>query len=192
MSPGSGEEGAKDAQHPAAEGAEAAEAAEVIGAAEAAEAVQPTGAAEDAELAEVAELAAELQRVLLVSSRILRSQTASDAVSAPQFSVLAYLQRAGESTPGALADFEHVSPPVMTRILGRLEEAELVERAAHPGDGRQVRVTLTDQGLQVVLAGREQRDAWLRARLGEATAVQRSGLREASTLLRQILIPPRH
>ena len=72
---------------------------------------------------ETAELAAELQRVLLVSSRILRSHTSSDAVSAPQFSVLAYLQRTGESTPGALAEFEHVSPPVMTRILGRLEKA---------------------------------------------------------------------
>src|SRR5699024_10891229 len=56
------------------------------------------------------ELAADLQRVLLVSSRILRSHTASEEVSAPQFSVLAYLQRTGESTPGALAEFDHVSP----------------------------------------------------------------------------------
>lgn len=176
MSPGIGEESARDAQDPAAEAAEAADA------------VEPADAAG---LAEVAELAAELQRVLLVSSRILRSHTASEAVSIPQFSVLAYLQRAGESTPGALADFEHVSPPVMTRILGRLEEAGLVGRAAHPGDGRQVRVTLTEEGLQVVLAGREQRDAWLRARLGEATPEQRNGVRDASTLLRQILIPPR-
>ena len=68
--------------------------------------------------AEVAELAAELRRVLLVSSRILRSRTASDDVSASQFSVLAFLDRSGESTPGALAEFEHVTPPVMTRILG--------------------------------------------------------------------------
>ncbi|MGO1257607.1 MAG: MarR family winged helix-turn-helix transcriptional regulator [Brachybacterium sp.] len=174
MSPGIGEADARDPQRPLAEGVEA------------------SGRVDAAEATQVAELAAELQRVLLVSSRILRSHTASDAVSAPQFSVLAYLQRAGESTPGALADFEHVSPPVMTRILGRLEEAGLVERAAHPGDGRQVRVTLTEEGLQVVLAGREQRDAWLRARLGEATPAQRDGLRDASTLLRQILIPPRH
>lgn len=47
---------------------------------------------------EIAELAAELQRLLLVSSRILRSHTASHAVSASQFSVLAHLDRAGEST----------------------------------------------------------------------------------------------
>lgn len=140
---------------------------------------------------ETAELAAELQRVLLVSSRILRSHTSSDAVSAPQFSVLAYLQRTGESTPGALAEFEHVSPPVMTRILGRLEKAGLVERAAHPEDGRQVRVTLTGEGQDVVRAGRAKRDAWLRSRIEAAPAEERAALCEASRVLRAILIPPR-
>ncbi|MGP9537393.1 MarR family winged helix-turn-helix transcriptional regulator [Brachybacterium sp. AOP43-C2-M15] len=155
-----------------------------------------TGAARPADLAgptevEVGELAAELQRVLLVSSRILRSQTASEDVSVPQFSVLAFLQRAGESTPGALADFEHVSPPVMTRTLGRLEGAGLVHRTAHPGDGRQVRVTLTAAGEQVVLAGRERRDAWLRSRIEAAAPAEREALREAARVMRGILIPPR-
>jgi DNA-binding MarR family transcriptional regulator len=140
---------------------------------------------------EVVELATDLRRVLLVSSRILRSHTASDDISASQFSVLAYLQRTGESTPGALADFEHVSPPVMTRILGRLEEQGLVRRAAHPGDGRQVQVTLTADGEQAVLAGRAERDAWLRSRVEAATPAEREGLREAAELLRRLLVPRR-
>lgn len=140
---------------------------------------------------EVTELAGELRRLLLVSSRILRSHTASEEVSASQFSVLAYLQREGESTPGALADFEHVSPPVMTRILGRLEEAGLVRRAAHPGDGRQVRVTLTDTGEQVVRQGRAERDAWLRSRLQAAGPEERRTLREATALLRRTLVERR-
>lgn len=148
-------------------------------------------AADRAADADAVDLAAELQRVLLVSSRILRSHTASEVVSAPQFSVLAYLQRAGESTPGALAEFEHVSPPVMTRSLGRLERAGLVRRAAHPGDGRQVRVTLTEEGEQLVLAGRERRHDWLRSRIDGATPAQREALREASEVLRALLIPPR-
>lgn len=138
-----------------------------------------------------AELASELQRVLLVSSRVLRSRSASELVSVPQFSVLAYLQRAGESTPGALADFEHVSPPVMTRTLGRLEEQGLVTRSAHPGDGRQVQVTLTEAGEQVVLAGRERRNAWLRDRLEERSETDREALAEAARILREILIASR-
>jgi DNA-binding MarR family transcriptional regulator len=141
--------------------------------------------------AEIAELAADLQRLLLVSSRILRSHTASQAVSASQFSVLARLDRAGESTPGVLADFEHVSPPVMTRVLGRLEAAGLVHRSAHPEDGRQVRVTLTDEGRELVRAGRAERDAWLRSRLDGTSASERAELQEATALLRRTLVPPR-
>ncbi|MFC7458411.1 MarR family winged helix-turn-helix transcriptional regulator [Brachybacterium sp. GCM10030267] len=149
------------------------------------------GATSDVSVGDVAELAAELRRVLLVSSRILRSHTASEDVSASQYSVLAYLQRTGQSTPGALADFEHVTPPVMTRILGRLEEAGMVTRAAHPGDGRQVRVTLTDAGEQVVLRGRAERDEWLRSRIQEAGPEERDTLREAAELLRRTLIERR-
>lgn len=135
-----------------------------------------------------AQLASELRRVLLVSSRILRSHTAADDVSASQYSVLAYLQRTGESTPGTIAEFEHVSPPVMTRILGRLEEAGLVHRDTHPEDGRQVRVTLTDLGEDVVIRGRRERDNWLRSRLGDVTAAERHTLEEAVMILRRRLI----
>ena len=134
------------------------------------------------------ELASELRRVLLVSSRVLRSHTASDEVSASQYSVLAYLQRSGEpATPGALAAFEHVSPPVMTRLLARLEEAGLVERGAHPQDGRQVLITLTPAGEELVVRGRRERDEWLRARLGEIDAEERGTLREAVEILRRAL-----
>ena len=150
-----------------------------------------TAQPDQAEQAEIAELAVELQRLLLVSSRILSSHTASQAVSASQFSVLAHLDRAGESTPGALADFEHVSPPVMTRVLGRLGRAGLVDRTAHPEDGRQVRVTLTAAGRELVRAGRAERDAWLRSRLDGISAAERESLREATALLRRTLVPPR-
>ena len=105
--------------------------------------------------------------------------------------MLAHLDRAGESTPGTLADFEHVSPPVMTRVLGRLVEAGLVGRSAHPEDGRQVRVTLTDRGRELVRAGRAERDAWLRSRLDGISAAERESLREATALLRRTLVPPR-
>ncbi|MGP5077845.1 MarR family winged helix-turn-helix transcriptional regulator [Brachybacterium alimentarium] len=155
-----------------------------------ADAAPPPSAAEGTAQEEVAELAADLRRVLLVSSRVLRARTASDDVSASQYSVLAYLQRTGPSTPGTLADFEHVSPPVMTRLLGRLQAAGFVDRVAHPGDGRQVQVTLTTIGEEVVVRGRAERDAWLRSRIEAAGPAQQESLRAATELLRDTLFSP--
>src|SRR5690625_7858460 len=76
----------------------------------------------------------------------------------------------------------------MTRILGRLEEAGLVLRDAHPGDGRQVRVTLTAQGQEAVDRGRRERDEWLRSRIGAADDAERRTLWTAAQILRRNLI----
>ncbi|MEE1619048.1 MarR family winged helix-turn-helix transcriptional regulator [Brachybacterium sp. J153] len=138
-----------------------------------------------------AELAADLRRSLLVSSRVLRSRTSSEEISASQFSVLAYLQREGDATPGVLADFERVTPPVMTRMLRRLEDAGHVTRSAHPRDGRQVLVTLTDQGRRLVETGRAERDAWLRSRIATADPEDREILRRAAQVLRELLVEHR-
>src|SRR5699024_890715 len=140
---------------------------------------------------DAAELAAELRRVLLVSSRILRSHTASDEISASQYSVLASLQRAGESTPGAIAAFEHVGPPVMTPILGGLEAAGLMLGDAHPGDGRPVRVTLTDAGPEADHRGRRERDARLRSRVGATDQAERRTVWEAAQILHGNLVQRR-
>lgn len=143
------------------------------------------GTSEGGTSEEDAELAAQLRAVLLVSSRILRTRTADDRVSASQFSVLAYLQRNGEATPGAIAAFEHVSPPVMTRILRRLEADGLVVRCSDPEDGRQVLVSLTEKGDDVVARGRRERDAWLSTRIGDISVHERQTLREATEILRR-------
>lgn len=137
------------------------------------------------------QLAADLQRLLLVSSRILRTRTASQDISASQFSVLAYLHRSGGSTPGAIAAFERVSPPVITRMLVRLEQMGLLVRRPHPEDGRQVWVTLTDHGVQAVLAGREERNAWLRERIAAASPAEREEIAAASEVLTRTLLERR-
>ncbi|HIY24948.1 MAG TPA: MarR family transcriptional regulator [Candidatus Brachybacterium merdigallinarum] len=138
-----------------------------------------------------------MRRLLLVSSRILRTRTSSEQISASQYSVLAFLDRSGSATPGAIAEFEHVSPPVMTRTLDRLETAGLVARAAHPGDGRQVLVTLTATGADLVHRGRQERDDWLSSRIEATDPAERDALDAAVDLLTRTLIerpdstPPR-
>jgi MarR family transcriptional regulator, transcriptional regulator for hemolysin len=53
-----------------------------------------------------------------------------------QCSVLAHLARHEGIQQGGLAEILEVEPITLTRILDRLEEAELVERRAHPTDRR--------------------------------------------------------
>ncbi|UQN31012.1 MarR family winged helix-turn-helix transcriptional regulator [Brachybacterium kimchii] len=138
--------------------------------------------------AHVDDIVADLHRVLLVSSRRLRSRAASDEVSVAQFSVLAYLHREGEATPGRVADFERVSPPVMTRIIARLEEAGWVARRPHPGDRRQVLLALTEAGATIVEEGRRARSAWLRERVDGLDDTQLGQLETAARMLRDVLL----
>lgn len=138
--------------------------------------------------AHVDDVVADLHRVLLMSSRRLRSRAASDEVSVAQFSVLAYLHREGEATPGRVADFERVSPPVMTRMIGRLEEAGWVARRPHPGDRRQVLLGLTTAGAAIVEEGRRARSAWLRERVDALDDPRLGDLEAAARLLRDVLL----
>ncbi|MEM7341358.1 MAG: MarR family transcriptional regulator [Actinomycetota bacterium] len=70
-----------------------------------------------------------------------------------EFDVLATLRRAGaphQLTPGELLRSMMVTSGAMTNRIRRLEQRGLVARVAHPDDGRQVLVTLTQDGLQTV------------------------------------------
>jgi DNA-binding MarR family transcriptional regulator len=131
-------------------------------------------------------LAAELRTALLKSARRVRAERSAEEVSAGQFSVLAYLDRAGPVTPRAIAEFERVRPPSVTRTLATLQALGLVERAGHPDDGRQVLVQVTPAGRDVVRETRSRRDAWLARRLAELDPVERELLAAATDVLRRI------
>nr|WP_281392384.1 MarR family transcriptional regulator [Brachybacterium halotolerans] len=118
----------------------------------------------------------------------MRSRAASEEVSVAQFSVLACLHREGEATPGRVADFERVSPPVMTRIIARLEEAGWVARRPHPSDRRQVLLALTEEGATIVEEGRRARSAWLRERVDGLDDAQLGQLETAARMLRDVLL----
>jgi DNA-binding MarR family transcriptional regulator len=94
--------------------------------------------------------------------------------------------RNGDMTVGALAARERVQPPSMTRTVNCLAEDGYVERRAHPDDGRQVLVALTESGRSTVLADRARRDAWLARRLNDLTADERETLRRAAPLLERL------
>jgi DNA-binding MarR family transcriptional regulator len=108
------------------------------------------------------------------------------ALSDIQLAALAALERKGPMTPGELAEHEKVQPPSMTRVIALLEERGLVLREPHSTDRRQVILTVTPDGRDLVQRVRRRREAWLAQRLQELTPEERQILRQAAPILEKI------
>ena len=63
-----------------------------------------------------------------------------------------------------------MQPPSITRIVGNLEAAELVERTTDVADRRVSLVQITDAGRRELGTIRSQRNAWLAGRLATLDA----------------------
>src|SRR5258707_2335855 len=99
-------------------------------------------------------------------ARRLRVERAAAGLGEPdlsetQLAALAALERHGAMTPGELAEHEKVQPPSMTRVISVLVESQLVLREPHESDRRQVVLTVTDAGRELVNLARRPRDLWL-------------------------------
>ena len=103
-----------------------------------------------------------------------------------QLAALAALERHGSMTPGELAEHEKVQPPSMTRVIAVLEERGLVRREPHATDRRQVILTVTADGKELVQRVRRRREAWLAQRLQELSPQEREILRAAAPILEKI------
>jgi DNA-binding MarR family transcriptional regulator len=103
-----------------------------------------------------------------------------------QLAALAALDRHEAMTPGELAEHEKVQPPSMTRVIAVLEERNLVRRAPHATDRRQVVLTVTAEGRALVNRVRRRREAWLAQRLQELSPEERAILRSAAPILEKL------
>ena len=129
------------------------------------------------------DLAMELRSAVMRLARRMRRMRADTSLSLTQLSVLGTLGRHGPMAPGELATHERMQPPSMTRVVNALEEAGYVSRTPHPTDGRQVVVTLSQAGQELLEQDRRQREAWLAQRLQELTAEERALLGRAAEVL---------
>lgn len=130
--------------------------------------------------------AAELYVAVVRLVRGLRREAPNETVAAGGLSVLATLSGQGPMRATALADSEGVSGASMTRIVTRLSELGLVERAADPDDGRAQLVTLTDAGRRLIEQGTAARIDAVRRRLDTLSAADRRTLADAVELLRRL------
>src|ERR1700733_9693780 len=78
-----------------------------------------------------------------------------------QKAVLVRLEKNGPATSAARPRAEGVRPESMSTALGLLEKKGLVERKAHPTDGRQINIKLTVRGITLRRNSKEATYAWL-------------------------------
>jgi DNA-binding MarR family transcriptional regulator len=90
-------------------------------------------------------------------------------------------------TPGALAIRERVRPPSMTRVIASLCELGFVDRCAHPDDGRQVLVSASGAGAELIDLERRASREWLQQRLAELSPEERKTLVMAADLMLAIV-----
>ncbi|ART72193.1 MULTISPECIES: MarR family winged helix-turn-helix transcriptional regulator [Mycobacterium] len=130
-----------------------------------------------------ARLASDLALAVMRFTRQLRVRRSDSAVSLTQLSALSTLAKEGSMTPGELAVREQVRPPSMTRVIAALAEQGLVERTAHPVDGRQVMVSALPAGVSLIEAERRATQDWLKDRLARLDPDERETLVAAADLI---------
>jgi DNA-binding MarR family transcriptional regulator len=131
-------------------------------------------------------LANRLRPVLLQLTRELRREIHSLGVTGGQVSLLVQIERDPGIGVRELAARERMSPAGMSKYVGRLEAAGLVERTAL-ADKRRVGLRLTEPGVRVLRSVKHRRTAWLAARLRELGDDEQGAIERALEPLARLL-----
>ena len=132
------------------------------------------------------DLASRLRLDISRMARRLRQEAGAE-LSPSQTAALVTIERHGPLTPSELADREHVQRPTVTRVLARLEEAGLVDRAADPQDRRSCLVSISPGGSELLQAARARKDAFLARRIDALEPADREALDRAAAILERML-----
>ena len=119
-------------------------------------------------------------------ARRLRQEAEVD-LTPSMLSALAMVHVNGPLTLGELADLERVTPPTVTKIVGRLQDHELVERLPDAEDRRVCRVRTTTEGESLLAESRARKNAWLAERLAPLDREALASLARASRTIDELL-----
>ena len=137
-------------------------------------------------LEQAVELPARLRLAIARMARRMR-QEAGDDLSPSMTAALATIENHGPLTPSRLAELERIKRPTATRVLRRLEEEGLIERAADPTDGRSTVVRVTRSGSARLKKLRSRKNAYLARRLRELPEEDVEALERAADVLERLL-----
>ncbi len=115
-------------------------------------------------------------------ARIAAQDAGNEAPSA-QWRTLGILERQGSLRLGELAAEARTTQPGMTRLIGALDQAGLVSRAADPADTRATLVSATPAGLQAIAGWRDEVRDTLAPRFSELGEEDWAVLHRAAEIL---------
>lgn len=120
------------------------------------------------------------------TARRLR-QEAGSGLSPTVIATLASIERSQVVTPGELARIEGVQRPTMTRAIGRLVEAGLVDRREDPDDRRCSLLSVSARGHRYLAEHRSRKSAWLANLIEEMPEADADILARAARILSRAL-----
>jgi DNA-binding MarR family transcriptional regulator len=129
------------------------------------------------QLTEEDELAAQWHDVMGLYHRVTcaldRTLLNRHGLSVSEFEVLQQLHRAGEAKVrmSALEDVVHLSQSALSRLIGRLQTAGLVDRSVCEDDRRAVYVSITPEGSRRFIEARPTQRMILREHMDAAPAL---------------------
>jgi len=106
-------------------------------------------------------------------TRRLTRELHKTKITLPQFFVLEFLSREGESRMTELANFMNVTTPAMTGIVDRLVRDSYVARIFDPDDRRIIKVKLTAGGNSIVKKICERKQQMIVKVFGKISGVER-------------------
>ena len=107
-----------------------------------------------------------------------------------QKAVLSRLEKDGPATSADLARAEGVKPQSMGTALALLEKMGLVERKAHPTDGRQINIKLTTKGIALRKNTKEATHGWLSQAIAKLDRQEQTMLFKAGELIKRMAETP--
>ena len=134
----------------------------------------------------VTDVASHLRLVVARTARRLRQEAGQD-LSPSLTSALASIDRHGPLTPSELAAHERVQRPTATRLLARLAELGLVERAADPADRRSALISASPAGRALLRRLRTRKNHYLAERLAVLEPDELATLDRAAVILERML-----
>jgi DNA-binding MarR family transcriptional regulator len=132
------------------------------------------------------ELPARTRRAVGRLSRSLRQTRAGAELSPSQYEVLVTIVGQGPLRLAELAAREGINPTMLSRIAGKLEATDLVDRVADTGDGRVIHLAASEKGRELVRKVRGERTDALSIALEGMTETERETLSAALPVLESL------